>query len=153
MAAPAARAPDFGTLLVAEGDVLVRLAIAEYLRDCGYRVIEAGSSHEVVLVLDRSDVPVDLVMCDIGIPGERNGFALSHWMQERHPEIDLVLVGSDAGAASAAADLCDRGPFLARPYEPKDVLIRIQKMFEERKRRQKRPAGTIRDLVPQAPSS
>ncbi|MCW5713546.1 MAG: response regulator [Bauldia sp.] len=145
--------PDFGIIMVADGDVLVRLAIAQYLRDCGYRVVEAASSDDVALVLDRSEVPVELVMCDIEIPGDRNGFALSHWMQEHHPDVDLMLVGSDAAAANAAADLCDRGPFLARPYEPKDVLIRIQTMFEERRRRQKRPAGTIRELVRQTPAS
>lgn len=150
MTATLARTPDFGTLLVADGDVLVRLAIAQYLRDCGYRVVEAASSDEVIAVLDRSEVLVELVLCDIAIPGDKNGFALSHWMHDSHPDVDLVLVGSDAAAANAAAELCDRGPFLARPYEPKDVLIRIQKMFTERNRRQKRPADTEFGFAPQS---
>lgn len=147
MTEAAARTPDFGTILIAEGDVLVRLAIAQYLRDCGYRVLEAASSGEVMVVLDRSEVPVELVMCDVEIPGEKNGFALSHWMQEHHPDVDLVLVGSDSAAASAAAELCDRGPFLSRPYEPKDVLVRIQTMFTERRRRQKRETDAQHALL------
>ncbi|MCC6736566.1 MAG: response regulator, partial [Bauldia sp.] len=112
MNATLARTPDFGTLLVADGDVLVRLAIAQYLRDCGYRVVEAATSDEIAAVLDRSEVLVDLVLCDIAIPGGKNGFALSHWMNDAHPDVDLVLVGSDAAAANAAAELCDRGPFM-----------------------------------------
>lgn len=150
MTEAAVRTPDFGTILIAEGDVLVRLAIAQYLRDCGYRVLEAASSGEVVVVLDRSEVPVDLVMCDVEIPGEKNGFALSHWMQEHHPDVDLVLVGSDSAAANAAAELCDRGPFLSRPYEPKDVLVRIQTMFTERRRRQKRQTDAQHALLRQS---
>ncbi|MGV8840791.1 MAG: response regulator [Bauldia sp.] len=152
MTATLARTPDLGTLVVADGDVLVRLAIAQYLRDCGYRVVEAASSDEIVAVLDRSELLVELVLCDISIPGERSGFALSHWMNDAHPDVDLLLVGSDAAAANAAAELCDRGPFMSRPYEPKDVLVRIQKMFSERSRRQKRPAGTQSELLPQAPA-
>lgn len=150
MTEAAALTPDYGTILVAEPDVLVRLAMAQYLRDCGYRVVETATSEEVVIVLDRSEVPVELVMCDVEIPGEKNGFALSHWMQEHHPDIDLVLVGSDAAVASAAAELCDRGPFLSRPYEPKDVLVRIQTMFTERRRRQKRQTDAQHALLRQS---
>lgn len=149
MTASAARKPSFGSLIVADGDVLVRLAIAQYLRDCGYRVLEAASSEEVTVILDRSEVLVDLVLSDVSLPGEMNGFALSHWMHEHHADVDLVLVGSDSAAANAAADLCDRGPFLARPYEPKDVLIRLQSMFSERSRRQKRDSSKAqRSLLP-----
>lgn len=149
MTATIAKTPDSGSVLVAEGDVLVRLAIAQYLRDCGYRVLEAASSEEVVVVLDRSEVLVDLVLCDISIPGGMNGFTLSHWMHEHHSDVDLVLVGNDSAAANAAAELCDRGPFLSRPYEPKDVLIRIQNMFTERNRRRKRtPPDARTGLVP-----
>lgn len=146
--------PDPGSLIVTDGDVLVRLAVAQYLRDCGYRVVEAASSDELVIVLDRSDILVDLVLCDVAIPGEFTGFTLSHWMREHHPDVDLVLVGSDAAAANAAAELCDRGPLLARPYEPKDVLLRIQTMFAERSRRQKNgdAACVTPDLIPQSPA-
>jgi hypothetical protein len=37
---PSAQVCDSGaTILVAEDDVILRIAIAEYLRDCGFRVI------------------------------------------------------------------------------------------------------------------
>jgi DNA-binding NtrC family response regulator len=154
MTATTVAKPDLGNLIVADGDVLVRLAVAQYLRDCGYRVIEAASSDELVIVLDRSEILVDLALCDVAVPGEFNGFTLSHWMHEHHPDIDLILVGSDAAAAHAAAALCDRGPVLARPYEPKDVLLRIQTMFAERSRRQKSgdAACVTPHLVPHSPA-
>jgi DNA-binding NtrC family response regulator len=154
MTATLTRKPDLGSLIVADSDVIVRLAIAQYLRDCGYRVVEAASSEEVITVLDRSELLVDLVLCDITLGGAMNGFALSHWMHEHHSDVDLMLVGSDAAEANAAAELCDRGPFLARPYQPKDVLMRIQTMFTERNRKEKRGAAACGtpDLVPQSPA-
>jgi CheY-like chemotaxis protein len=36
--------PD--TILVVEDDVLVRMPISQYLRDCGYRVIEAANAQK-----------------------------------------------------------------------------------------------------------
>src|SRR5690606_8634329 len=76
MTAAAPRPADAGTIIVGEGEVLVRLAIASYLRECRYRVIEAASAEEIVAVLDDAEVAVDLVLCDIAIPGERNGIAM-----------------------------------------------------------------------------
>lgn len=43
MTAVVPHTPDFGSVMVAEGDVLVRLSVARHLRDCGYRVVEAAS--------------------------------------------------------------------------------------------------------------
>jgi CheY-like chemotaxis protein len=39
------------TVLVVEDDVLIRMPISQYLRDCGYRVIEAANADEAMAVL------------------------------------------------------------------------------------------------------
>ena len=52
---------DIETILVVDDEVLIRMPIAEYLRDCGYRVVEAANGDEAIAVLtaidlqDRSD--------------------------------------------------------------------------------------------------
>ena len=45
------------TILVVEDEVLVRMPLAEYLRDCGYRVFEAASVAEAKAVLDADTLP------------------------------------------------------------------------------------------------
>jgi hypothetical protein len=45
--APAAQ----GAILVIEPDILVRITIAEYLRECGYKVLEGVTAEDVVAVL------------------------------------------------------------------------------------------------------
>jgi CheY-like chemotaxis protein len=39
------------TILVVEDDVLVRMPISQYLRDCGYKIIEAANADEAMTVL------------------------------------------------------------------------------------------------------
>ena len=39
------------TILVVEPDILVRMVIASYLRDCGYNVLEGVSAADVMAVL------------------------------------------------------------------------------------------------------
>ena len=38
------------TVLVVEGEAMRRASIAEYLRDCGYRVLEAATAKEAMVV-------------------------------------------------------------------------------------------------------
>ena len=53
--------PDQGIdiVLVVESEVLVRHALAEYLRHCGYRVIEAASTQEAMTLLNNATVSVE----------------------------------------------------------------------------------------------
>jgi CheY-like chemotaxis protein len=44
------------TVLVVEDEVLIRMVISTYLRDCGYRVIEAANADEAILVLQQEEL-------------------------------------------------------------------------------------------------
>jgi CheY-like chemotaxis protein len=109
------------------------LAISSYLRDCGFRVIEAASSAEALSVLQRPEhLPVELVFADVQLPGEMNGFLLSQWIRAKMPEVKVLLVASPAHATDAAAELCEEGPLLSKPYEPEDVLDHIRRLLASR---------------------
>ena len=119
------------TVLVAEDDVLVRMIVSDYLRGCGYRVIEARNADDALRLLREDDTPVDVVLCGIAMGGSIDGFGLSTWVEANRPEIDMVLAGSIPRAANAAAELCDDGP-LPKPYEPRAVVDRIRRLKSAR---------------------
>jgi hypothetical protein len=58
-----------GTVLVVEDEVLLRLVISEYLRDSGYKVIEATNADEAIVVLQQPQLAVDVIFSDIEMPG------------------------------------------------------------------------------------
>jgi CheY-like chemotaxis protein len=119
-------------ILVAEGDILTRHAIADYLRDCGYKVIEAAAGEEALAVVARQDLPLAALLCDVELPGPLNGFALAKEVRARRPGLPVILAASAAAAASGAADLCGDGPQLARPYEPQAVIAYVKRLFAKR---------------------
>jgi len=41
------------------------MVISEYLRDCGYKVMEAANAEEALIVLQNPDITVDVVFSDI----------------------------------------------------------------------------------------
>lgn len=119
------------TILVVEDDVLIRLSLAEYLRDCGYRVFEATSMAEAKKVLN-ADTPVDLVFSDVNLRGKQNGFMLATWIREHHPDTQIMLTSGIANATEKASDLCDDGP-IPKPYTHEVVLQRIQALLRKAK--------------------
>jgi DNA-binding response OmpR family regulator len=121
------------TILVVEDDVLIRLALAEYLCDCGYRVCEASDVAEAKAVLN-ADTPVDLVFSDVNMPGDENGFALARWIRQHHLDTKVLLTSGVANAAEKTGDLCDEGPLMAKPYTPASVLQRIQSLLRQAKK-------------------
>lgn len=120
-------------LLVVEDDILVRFQICDYLRECGFKVIEAANAQEAVLVLEKLDLSVELVLSTTQMPGAMDGFALAHWVRRERPGLPVILVGSPGKAADAAAELCEHGPMLTKPYEPQILLDRIRRSLAERK--------------------
>jgi DNA-binding NtrC family response regulator len=121
-----------GTILVVEDEVLIRLVIAEYLRDCGYRVFEAAHADEALLVLRQSERPIDVVFTDVEMPGSMDGFGLAQWVRANAPDIDVILAGSVNRAVQAASDLCDQQDHVPKPYDPQSVHDRIRRLLASR---------------------
>jgi CheY-like chemotaxis protein len=117
------------TILVVEDEVLVRLVIAEYLRECGYKVHEAANADEAVAVLQSPNVSIDLVFSDVVMPGDMDGFGLARWVRDNKPAVRVVLTSSVDRSAEIAGTLCEAGPMLDKPYEPLHVVHRIRQLL------------------------
>jgi DNA-binding response OmpR family regulator len=122
------------TILLAEGEVLVRYAIADYLRECGYRVVEVSSAEEALEVFREPAIGVSILLSSAELAGPMDGFALARWVRANRADVGVMLAGTISREADAAAELCDKGPMLSRPYEPQAVVDRIRRLLAERKR-------------------
>ena len=120
------------SLLVADSDVLIRHVLADYLRSCGFTVIEAASFEEALAIMSSDHLAPELVLCDADLAGEGNGFVLRERLMRERPRVRVMLAGSVAAAARAAGNLCHEGPHLARPYDPQLVLERIRRHLAQR---------------------
>lgn len=115
-------------ILVVDGDVITRTVIAEYLRHCGFRVLEAGTGAEALLALQHADFTIEVVLSDVELPGEMSGFDLSHWIRRTMPQVKVLLASAGARIANTAGDLCEEGPHLAKPYDHELILDHIKRL-------------------------
>jgi CheY-like chemotaxis protein len=116
------------TILVVEDEILVRLAIADYLRECGYKVHEAVNAQEALAMLQSPEVAIDIVFSDVQMPGDMDGFGLARWIRANKPGVQVILTSGIERSADIAASLCEAGPLLMKPYPPQDVVDRIRRL-------------------------
>lgn len=119
-------------LLVIDGDVLVRHVISDYLRTCGYIVVESASTDEARVVLEDWTITIDAVLSDAEAPGNQTAFEFRAWAAQIRPGLEVILAGSIASAAKKAARLCEEGPHLRRPYDPQSVVEYIRRVIGSR---------------------
>jgi two-component system phosphate regulon response regulator OmpR len=109
-------------LLVVDDDARLRGLLQRYLADHGYRVTVAGDAAEARARLEG--LAFDLLILDVMMPGE-NGidFARSLRQSSQVPILMLTAMGDAAdrikGLQSGADD------YLAKPFEPQELLLRI----------------------------
>ncbi|WP_414476253.1 response regulator [Microvirga sp. M2] len=113
---------------------MVRLVIADYLRECGYRVYEAVNADEAVAILQSPEVSIDVVFSDVQMRGDMDGFGLARWIRAHKPGVQVVLTSGVQRSAEIAATLCETGPLLEKPYPPQDVVDRIRELVAKAKR-------------------
>jgi DNA-binding response OmpR family regulator len=121
-------------ILIVESDVIVRHPLAEFLRECGYMVLEAVDGTEARVILSDDKRSVHIVLADANAPDE-SGFVLSAWIRSNCPGVMVILAGTVVAAVNAAGDLCDDGPALSKPYDHQLVLQHIRRAQATRDRR------------------
>ena len=106
------------------------MPIAEYLRDCGYRVIEAVNSEEAMTVTLHQETVVHLVFSDVEMPGAIDGLVdtrppprlrrvVSWHRPSRCRERERTL-RRRAGAEAL------RGEYCSQPYSTLDAGLRLK---------------------------
>jgi DNA-binding response OmpR family regulator len=120
------------SVLLLESEILVRQPLAEYLRDCGFRVIEAATVAEAKTLLETEELQVDVVLADAGAEAEAV-FTLSQWIRHTYPTVVVMLSGNAIKVAQEAGELCNEGRALVKPYDHQRVLEHIKRRLAGRK--------------------
>jgi DNA-binding response OmpR family regulator len=120
-------------ILIVDDDILIRHPLAEYLRECGYRVVQAANLDEArkLFTQRRRRLTIDVVLADVSAPGAENAFAFAAWVRANRPGVEVILAASVDTAAEKAGELCEEEP-LRKPYDHQLVLDRIRRLLAAR---------------------
>ena len=97
--------------MLVEDEPVIRLLLAEALRNEGLRVIEASNADDAWTYLQAGG-DADLVFSDITMPGSINGLELMRRIATAYPELKRIITSANPGRENVSA----LGLFLAKPY-------------------------------------
>lgn len=118
------------TILLVEDEAFVRTATAEVLESAGYRLVIARSAAEALAAYPRCSWPVDLLLCDIVMPG-MNGRELATELENFHPHTRVLLMSGYAEQLAWCGSSAYGKQFLAKPFSIPMLLRRVREVLDK----------------------
>jgi CheY-like chemotaxis protein len=106
-------------ILFVEDDIIVSYSSCNFLRDRGFRVLDADCALGAIDIVDRLPYLSGLVTdIDLG-PGE-DGFDIARRTRAAYPGVPVVYVSGAAGSRHAKEGVVD-SVFISKPYHPRQI--------------------------------
>jgi two-component system phosphate regulon response regulator OmpR len=147
MTAPAAESllavpsDDAPHLLVVDDDRRIRALLSRYLSAEGYRVSIAETAKEARAKLEG--LKFDLLILDVMMPGE-NGFDLARAIRSGSSVPILMLTARDETESRIMGLEIGADDYLAKPFEPRELSLRIANILKRAKPPVAAPAESVR---------
>jgi CheY-like chemotaxis protein len=101
-----------GTILLVEDNPEVAEASTNLIEQLGYTVRWVSDATAALQEIERDSI--DIVCCDIVMPGKLDGVALAKAIRATHPTLPILLM---TGYAESAREVGSRFPILRKPYQ------------------------------------
>ena len=117
------------TVLLVDDEPTVRMLLVDVLGELGYTVIEAADSVAGLKLL-RSDVHIDLLVTDVGLPGGMNGRQLAEAGLQLRPQLKtLFITGYAESAVFGGGQLEDGMHVLTKPFAVDALGGRVRELL------------------------
>ncbi len=118
-----------GTILIVDDEPTVRLLLTDVLGDLGYTLIEAADSLTGLKLL-QSEVGIDLLITDVGLPGGMNGRQMADAGREVRPGLKtLFITGYAESAALGNSSLGAGMQVLTKPFSIDILATRVLELL------------------------
>ena len=120
------RAQEGETVLVVDDEPTVRMLISDTLAELGYRTVEAGDGASGLKILE-SDVRIDLVITDVGLPGGMNGRQMVDAARRSRSDLKVLFITGYAENAAIGNGYLEPGMHvLTKPFAMEKLAARVK---------------------------
>ena len=118
------------TVLVIDDEPALRMLIVEVLEESGYRVLQAGTGPDGLRFLD-SDMRVDLLVTDVGLPGGMNGRQVADAARVRRPTLKVLFITGYAENAAVGNGHLEPGmEVVTKPFVITELASKVRDLID-----------------------
>jgi PAS domain S-box-containing protein len=117
------------TLLLVEDENAVRHPAVEFLRQCGYEVIEAKDGLQAVEAAHKYSGKIDMMITDVVMPGMSGG-QLAELLADKYSDMKMLFVSGYSEQVVLRHKILDvQGNFLQKPFTLKSLAAKIREVL------------------------
>jgi two-component system phosphate regulon response regulator OmpR len=129
-------------VLVVDDDLRLRTLLGRYLAENGFRVSTASHAADARDKL-RFLCP-DALVLDVMMPGE-TGLALTASLRAENAQVPILLLTAQGGPEDRIAGFeSGADDYLGKPFEPRELVLRLRAMLRRAATAPEPPAGPLR---------
>ncbi|HJQ22743.1 MAG TPA: response regulator [Blastocatellia bacterium] len=119
------------TILLAEDEEMVRQLARAVLEMYGYQVLEAANGGAALLICERHQGPIQLLLTDVVMP-EMSGRELANRLEPLHPEMRVIYMSGYTDDAIVHHRVLDSGlSFLQKPFTPLALVRKVREVLDK----------------------
>lgn len=119
------------TVLVIDDEAAVRSLVVDVLNESGYHVLEAVDGPSGLRLL-QSDVRIDLLITDVGLPGGMNGRQVADAGRVHRPKLKILFITGYAENAVVGNGLLGQDMrVITKPFGIEAIATRVREMIDE----------------------
>jgi DNA-binding response OmpR family regulator len=119
------------TVLVVEDEEKVRKLIVEILGRQGYRVLEASHGDEALLIHEKQDGPIHLILVDVVMPG-MSGSKLAKRLASVRPETKILYMSGYTDNAIVHHGVLARGVnYIQKPFTMDGLTRKVREVLDK----------------------
>lgn len=128
--------PALAELILVEDDSGLQGMLADFFAAGPHRLRVAGDGRELDALL--AAMPADLVLLDLGLPGE-DGLSLARWLREHHDLGIVMLTAADSSLDRILGLEVGADDYVGKPFAPRELQARIDAVLRRRRPRDASP--------------
>ncbi|MBW6521964.1 response regulator [Sphingomonas sp. RHCKR47] len=119
------------TVLVVDDEPTIRMLVAEVLAEQGYTVLEAGDGASALRLL-ASGITPDLLVTDVGLPGQMNGRQLADAAVAQMPALRVLFItGYAENAVIGNGQLAPHMALVTKPFAMDTLAAKVSLLLAD----------------------
>ncbi len=120
------------TILVVEDESAVRNLAVAALHQFGYKVLEAGSGTDALLLCRNLEKPVDLILTDVIMPNMSGPELVQHIRSTWKNVKVLYMSGYTENTITRHGTLKAGVEYISKPFRPQELVITVRKVLDKK---------------------